>query len=273
MGRKKNDPPDRAFMMARVARTERISPTCVRLTLDGVDGLEARGVDHWCRLFFARQGQDVLALPSSTTEIGWYLQYLATPKTRRPWVRAYTMRKVRPDVGEVDIDFVIHAGPDGSIGPAARFALDAQPGDRVGFLDQRVGFTPDHPHDWTLLIGDETALPAIAGICGSLPASARGVAIIEVPTAGDRQEFTAPPGIDITWVARDESPRDHGRPGELALHALTTAALPDGDVHAHAIGESGLATGARRHLVHDRGVPKRHVDFVGYCGHGRAATS
>ena len=122
MGRKKNDPPDRAFMMARVARTERISPTCVRLTLDGVDGLEARGVDHWCRLFFARQGQDVLALPSSTTEIGWYLQYLATPKTRRPWVRAYTMRKVRPDVGEVDIDFVIHAGPDGSIGPAARFA-------------------------------------------------------------------------------------------------------------------------------------------------------
>lgn len=118
MGRKKNDPPDRAFMMARVARTERISPTCVRLTLDGVDGLEARGVDHWCRLFFARQGQDVLALPSSTTEIGWYLQYLATPKTRRPWVRAYTMRKVRPDVGEVDIDFVIHAGPDGSIGPA-----------------------------------------------------------------------------------------------------------------------------------------------------------
>lgn len=260
-------------MMATVARTDRISPNFVRVTLAGLDDLEARGADHWCRLFFTRQGQDILELPTRTTEIGWYLQYLATPKARRPWVRAYTVRDARPDVGEVDIDFVIHGDGDGSIGPAARFALDAQPGHRVGFLDQGVGFTPDHPHDWTLLIGDETALPAIAGICRSLPATARGVAIIEIPTAGDRQEFPAPPGIEITWIRRDEAPQDHGRPGELALRALMTATLPDGDVHAHAIGESALATGARRHLVQDRGVPKRHVDFVGYWRHGRPATS
>lgn len=273
MGRKKNTPSDRAFMMAQVARTARISPGFVRLTLAGLEGLEVRGADHWCRLFFARSGQDVLALPSSTTEIGWYLQYLATPKVRRPWVRAYTLRDARPDVGEVDIDFVIHGERDGSIGPAARFALDAQPGDRVGFLDQGIGFTPDHPHDWTLLIGDESALPAVAGICRSLPATARGIAIIEVPGAVDRQEFPAPPGMEITWILRDESPDEHARPGELALRALTTASFPDGAVHAHAIGESSLATGARRHLVQERGVPKRHVDFVGYWRHGRAATS
>lgn len=44
-------------------------------------------------------------------------------------------------------------------------------------------------------------------------------------------------------------------------------------MHAHAIGESALATGARRHLIQERGVPKRHVDFVGYWRQGRAATS
>ncbi|HWV26017.1 MAG TPA: siderophore-interacting protein [Aeromicrobium sp.] len=100
-----------------MVRNVRISPNFVRLTLGGLDGLEARGADHWCRLFFTRQGQDVLTLPTSTSEVGWYLQYLATPKTRRPWVRAYTLRDARPDVGEVDIDFVIHGDENGSIGP------------------------------------------------------------------------------------------------------------------------------------------------------------
>lgn len=123
------------------------------------------------------------------------------------------------------------------------------------------------------MIGDETALPAIAGICRSLSEAARGVAIIEIPTAADRQDISAPTGMEITWVVRDESPQPPGRPGELALRTLTAASLPDGAVHAHAIGESGLATGARRHLVQQRSVPKRHVDFVGYWRHGRAATS
>lgn len=273
MGRKKNAPTDRRFMMAQVARSVRVSPNFVRLTLSGLEGLEDRGADHWCRLFFSRQGQDVLALPTRTTEIGWYLQYLATPKARRPWVRAYTVRDARPDAGEVDVDFVVHGDSGGTIGPAAQFALDAQPGDPVGFLDQGVAFTPDHPHDWTLLIGDETALPAIAGIARSLPESARGVAIIEIPTSDERQEISAPAGIETVWIPRDESSQAYDKPGELALRALTAATLPDGPVHAHAIGESGLATGARRHLVQERGVPKRHVDFVGYWRHGRAATS
>lgn len=260
-------------MMAHVVRTDRISPSIVRLTLAGLEDLEARGADHWCRLFFTRSGQDVLELPTRTTEIGWYLQYLATPKTRRPWVRAYTVRHARPEMGEVDIDFVIHGERDGSMGPAALFALDAKPGDSVGFLDQGLAFAPDHPHDWTLLIGDETALPAIAGICLSLPRSARGLAIIEIPTAGDRQELSAPVGMEIIWIHRDESPQAPARPGELALRALTTASMPEGEVHAHAIGESALATGARRYLVQERGVPKRNVDFVGYWRYGRPATS
>lgn len=272
MGRKKNTPSEREFIAAHVVRSERLSEHFVRVTLGGLAGLEPRGADHWCRLFFSREGQDVLALPSSTTELGWYLQYLATPRARRPWVRAYTLRDVRPELGEADIDFVIHVDDDGHMGPAARFALGAEPGVRVGFLDQGIGFTPDHPHDWTLLVGDETALPAVAGICRSLPEDAVGVAIIEVPTADDRQEFPAPDGMEIRWVVRSESADAGAKPGELALQSLMATALPDGVVHAHTIGESALATGARRHLVQERGFSKRHVDFVGYWRHGRPAT-
>ena len=273
MGRKKNTPADRQFTVAHVRRTERISPGFVRLTLGGLDHLERRGHDHWCRLFFAREGQDTLQLPTRTSEIGWYLQYLATPRSRRPWVRAYTVRDARPDQGEVDIDFVIHGDAGGALGPAAQFALDASPGDRLGFLDQGIGFTPDHPHDWTLLVGDESALPAVAGICGSLPEEARGIAIIEIPTAGDQQEFRTPPGMEVRWIPRDESTAGTDRPGRLALDAVKATDPLDGVVHAHLIGESGLATGARRHLVQEWGVPKRHADFVGYWRHGRPATT
>lgn len=273
MGRRKNTPAERHFTLAHVVRTEAVGESFVRVTLGGLESLEPRGDDHWCRLFFARAGQDVLQLPTRTSELGWYLQYLGTPKARRPWVRAYTLRHVRQGVGEVDIDFVVHVDADGKSGPASQFALTAAPGAEVGFLDQGAGFTPDHPHDWTLLVGDESALPAIAGICAGLPDAARGIAFVEVPTKGDRLDFPAPVGMDVRWFFREEAAGEQPGVGALALEALRAAELPTGDVHAHCIGESSLATGARRHLVVDRGVPKRHADFVGYWKQGRAATS
>nr|WP_308204123.1 SIP domain-containing protein [Goodfellowiella coeruleoviolacea] len=36
-------------------------------------------------------------------------------------------------------------------------------------------------------------------------------------------------------------------------------------------GEAKLATGLRRHLVNDRGVPKSDIAFFGYWRHGRSS--
>ncbi|GAB7040156.1 MULTISPECIES: SIP domain-containing protein [Catenuloplanes] len=52
---------------------------------------------------------------------------------------------------------------------------------------------------------------------------------------------------------------------------LREQVLPDGPGYAYLVGESTLATGGRRHLVEDRGLPKAHVDFVGYWRQGHAA--
>lgn len=60
--------------------------------------------------------------------------------------------------------------------------------------------------------------------------------------------------------------------GELALNELAEATLPNGEVHAHTIGEQTLAAGARRQLVQERSGSKCNVDFVGYGRHGRAQT-
>ena len=60
-------------------------------------------------------------------------------------------------------------------------------------------------------------------------------------------------------------------PGSAALPALRALEMPAGSVQAFAVGESGLATGARRHLVGERGIPKSDVTFCGYWKRGVGA--
>lgn len=303
-GRRAVDP---HVVMAEVISTKQVSPNMMRVTLGGdeLDRFTPAGYDQWFRLFLPRAGQDMLRLPTRTSGL-WYAEYLTTPKARRPWVRNYTVRAARPDLNELDVDFVLHAGEDDggeagghdaghaagraaghAAGPGAGFAQAAEQGLRVGLLDQGVAYNPRHDHDWTLLVADESGLPAVAGICESLPDGARGVAVVEVPTAADKQEFRAPAGVEVRWVVRSEVAGDgvgqggahdaaaHAVPGQAALADLCALDLSahGGDVYAFTIGESALATGARRHLVGERGVPKAHVDFVGYWRHGKAAPS
>ncbi|WP_344103980.1 siderophore-interacting protein [Myceligenerans crystallogenes] len=272
-GRRAVDP---EVVMAEVVATKQITPHMMRVTLggDGIRRLTVQGYDQWFRLFMTREGQDNLKLPTASSG-WWYAQYLATPKSRRPWVRNYTIRAAREDLAEIDVDFVVHGSDDdGTSGPGAGFATSCQVGERVGILDQGLGYNPRHEHDWTLLVADESGLPAVAGICESLPQGTYGAAIVEVPAAADKQEFRVPPGMDLRWVVRDETAAgEHAIPGEAALAALRETELPAGSGYAFSIGESSLATGARRHLVNDRGVPKAHTDFVGYWKHGKASPS
>ncbi|GAA4701028.1 NADPH-dependent ferric siderophore reductase, contains FAD-binding and SIP domains [Promicromonospora umidemergens] len=285
-GRKAVDP---HVVMADVVNTKRVTPNMMRVTLGGDElaQLTPVGYDQWFRLFLPRAGQDMLRLPTRTSGL-WYAEYLTTPKARRPWVRNYTVRAARPDLNEIDVDFVLHAGPDDApgdtaehgpggasthgSGPGAGFAQAAEPGLRVGILDQGISYDPRHAHDWTLLVADESGLPAVAGICESLPEDARGIAVIEVPTAGDKQEFRAPSGVELRWVVRSDGD-PHAVPGQAALaelRGLDLAGLGT-EVYAFTVGESSLATGARRYLVNECGVPKAYVDFVGYWRHGRSA--
>ncbi|MDR7322391.1 NADPH-dependent ferric siderophore reductase [Catenuloplanes niger] len=200
-------PVDPHVLMLDVLGREQVSPNMMRVSFggDGLNRFTYQGFDQWFRLFLPRPGQETLKLPTRTSAL-WYAQYLATPRAKRPYVRCYTVRNADPY--RLDVDFVMHTEPDGSCGPAADFARNAVPGQRVGLLDQGVGYHPRHEHDWTLLVADETGLPAVAGICRSLPAGARGLALVEIPSAADAQDFPVPDGVTLRWIARD----GHGVP-------------------------------------------------------------
>ncbi|ALJ20409.1 siderophore-interacting protein [Microbacterium sp. No. 7] len=246
------------MLRGEVLRREQVSPHVLRITIgDGeLDAFAPMGFDQWFRFFFPRDGQAEFRLPGRGDLIG-YAQFLATPARVRPHMRNYSVRELRREGSgtRIDIDLVLHAG-----GVASGWARSARPGTQIAVLDEGIGFAPTPDAARFLLVGDETALPAIAGICASLPDTARGVAVIEIPDPADRQDLRAPQGVEIRWLPRAPG----SRPGASALaHVEHDDGLSSSGTYAFAAGEASLATGVRRHLV-ARGIPKADVAFCGY---------
>lgn len=255
---------------ASVVRTERVTPHMVRVTLGGEDlrRFEYRGFDQWVRLAVPVRDDTRFDNMSDRFDTRAYLRFLTLPKATRPVIRSYTIRDHRPDgpdgTPEIDIDFVCH-GPVGIAGP---WAEAVQPGVDVAFIDQGCGWV-HVPADRVLLVADESGLPAIAGILRDLPRDTVGDAFVELIDAADAQPVDAPAGVTVHWL-----PRTGGEAvGDLALAALRALPWPDGSVAAFAVGESRLATGTRRFLVNERGVPKTHVTFCGYWKSGTRTPS
>ncbi len=251
---------------AEVLRTERVTPHMVRVTLVGDDlaRLPVRGYDHWFRLFLPRaEGETDFGAVPEQFGIAGYLKYLTAKSGTRPPVRNYTARAHRPELRELDIDFVAH----GDRGVAGPWAQRAEAGEQVVLLDQGRGYDPLDDAGRIVLVGDESALPAIAGILRDLPRDAVGLAIVEIPAAEDAQALDAPDGFEVRWLPRTEP---HGTPGTLALEALRAFAPDDpARVQGYVAGEQALAAGGRRHLV-SVGVPKERIAFTGYWRQGRA---
>ncbi|MFF2274628.1 siderophore-interacting protein [Agromyces sp. NPDC058126] len=245
---------------AEVSDAVRISPHFVRLTVAG-EGL-ARwrhlGFDQWFRLAVPTAGDTRFDNLADTFDMAGYLRYLMLPKATRPVIRNYTVREFRPAALELDIDFVVH-GDDGVAGP---WASGLPLGASVALIDQGCGFRQADVEraEHVLLVGDESALPAVLGILRDLPRDARGQAVIEVPDLADRQHIDAPDGFDLHWIVR----RPEQPAGRAALEHLRELNLPADSVYAFAAGESQLATGARRFLVNECGISKRDISFCGY---------
>lgn len=163
-----------------VAGIRAISPHFTRVTFTGPD------LDEW----------------------GWYGadQRIKVVLPGEIW-RTYTIRDARPELREVDVDFVSH----GLTGPATRWLAHAAVGDDLKLIgpDATSGAVPDgyvwRPGDarTLLLAADETAVPAVAVILEGLAPDATGHVFLEVPSAGDVLPLTAPAGVQINWLPRE----------------------------------------------------------------------
>ncbi len=258
-------PQARTMITLEVRRRESLTPGFASVTLGGpaLQDLIVAGGDQAVRLFFPREGQTALRMPTASSE-AWMAQVLLMPKSVRPQVRSLTIRRARPDDDEIDIEFALHGDS-----PMSSWVRRVRPGDQAGIFDMGTTYRPPEHAQSQLLVGDETALPAVLAILDQAPPSLTAEVYLEVPTAADVRDVVVPPGVRIHWFNRDDVP--DRRPGTVVLEAVRRAVMPPGGVCAWVAGESRLATSVRRHLVNDRGVPKADISFAGYWRHGWSA--
>ncbi|MFH5925582.1 DUF2218 domain-containing protein [Roseomonas xinghualingensis] len=239
------------FRLSRVVSARDITPRMRRVTIQGEGFDRFAGENHHLKILMP-QGPGEPAWPRLTPS--GVPQFDSTVLIRR----TYTIRRLDLAAGEMDIDFVLH----GDTSPGPRFALRAQPGDWLGLMGPGGGSVK--ADGWTLLGGDETALPAIARGLEAMPRDAQGLALIEVADAAEEQAIDAPPGLPVRWLHRNGAPY-----GEKLLEAMRGAEYrPVEQVSAWAACENATARSIREHWMQERKLTRGRYRAVGYWRQG-----
>lgn len=246
--------------LLQVARAETLTPRMRRVVLAGeaLDGFVSAAADDHVKLFLPAPGQDRPMLPTLGPNGPVFPEGAVLPVARD-----YTPRRFDAQARELTIDFVLHGD-----GPATSWAAQARSGQWVGIGGPRGSFLAVDDCDCTLLVGDETALPAIGRRLEELPTGARAIVLIEIASDAERRYLASAASLSVTWLPRNGAPA--GRP-DLLLGALAGLDWPPGEVHAWMAGEIGVIRRLREHLIHVRGLDRDRVRAAGYWRHGEAA--
>lgn len=248
------------FRQLTVKTVQRVTPHLIRITLtgDALQGFTSPGFDDHAKLFFPDAATGQLTLPTAGPDGPVW------PEGGRPAMRDYTPRRHDAQANTLEIDFALH-----DAGPATQWAEQAKPGDIVGVGGPRGSFIVPTEFDWHLLIGDDTALPAISRRLAELPAGARVVVLAEVDSAADEIPLETQAELTLRWVHREGA-----APGlsPVLVDTLKAMTLPAGDFHAWVGCESAIAKALRAHLVGERGANPKWVRASGYWRRGAVAT-
>jgi NADPH-dependent ferric siderophore reductase len=174
-------------------------------------------------------------------------------------MRDFTPRRFDRGRGILCIDFALH-----DAGPAMRWAASADVGDTLEIGGPRGSTVVPDDFDWYLLIGDETALPAIGRRVEELRAGAP-VTTFVLTEAGETQDFQTRAAWTPHWVQRNAVS------DETSLRtALADYALPKGDGFVWIAAEASVAREMRAHVVDGLGQPRQWTKAAGYWKRGHA---
>ncbi|MCC8395407.1 siderophore-interacting protein [Paraburkholderia sp. MMS20-SJTR3] len=261
------------FRLLQVKQVRELSPHLIRVTFTGDDlhDFVSASFDDHIKVFFPEPGADKPALPEAGPDGPVFAD------GKRPTARDFTPRRFDQQARELDIEFAMHEA-----GPAATWAAQAQVGQYLGIGGPRGSLVIPTGFDWHLLIGDDTALPAIARRLEELPPGARVAAVIEVADPSARIEFSTRAELHLVWCYRNEPGNEPGndrasaaqpRPrGDALLQAVRETYLPEwGEGYVWAAGEAASIRAVRQHLCGERGVDKSRIRAASYWKQGAVA--
>lgn len=238
----------------RVLRTEWLTPRMIRVVCGG-EGLASYTpngfTDSYVKMLFP--------LPGVTYPEPFDMQVIRAEFPREQWPpqRTYTVRYYDAGLGELALDIVYH----GDVGFGGPWAAGVRPGDEVLLLGPGGAYAPRDDADWHLLVGDESALPAIGASLEAIPAGAPVQALLLVEDAAEEQALPTKGDAQIRWL--------HRSAGDDLLEAVRNLTFLDGTVHAFVHGEAGCVRDLRRHLLNERGVHRELLSISGYWRRGR----
>lgn len=249
----RREPPP--FRRVTVKTVVDLSPHLRRITFRGeeLEGLVIEEPAASVRLLIPSRGTDELVMAE------WNGNEFLLPDGRRPLIRTFTPRHLRTDPAELDLDVVLH-GDEGASGWAARVEVGG-PGAISG---PGRGYEVDPTADPLLLLGDETAIPAIAQLLEVVPTDIRIVAHIEVAHPDARIDLPERSNATVTW----HDLRPGAPPGAAMASALEAEDIGPG-TRVWAAGEAAGVQRIRKHL-RTRDLDRKHATVRGYWKVGRA---
>jgi NADPH-dependent ferric siderophore reductase len=212
-----------------------------RITLGGdeLQGFTSLGSDDHIKLLFAENAEQQQAIDARN---------LGRDGGARPTMREYTPRRIDLVANELDIDFVLHGD-----GPASTWAAQAAPGQVLNIAGPRASMVVPDMFDSYLLVGDETAIPAIGRRLEELPAGRQVLAVIQIEDEHERQPLPSAAQVEVIWIKRDED--------MLAL--LKGLNLPEGRLYSWVALEKSLTRQAKALLL-EKGVAEDALKAAAY---------
>lgn len=224
----------------RITVTDTISlaPRARRIRFSGMTLIESRKPASYLSLSFTDP-----AMATATAR--------AAERRGRSDRRTFTPRWI-DEHGAMTVDFVLHGS-----GPASTWAERATVGDVIWAGPTKGGYDIPPPGSSIVLIGDDTAIPAMGTILEALADPVRVTAIIEVIDATDEREVTAERPIDPIWVHRGSDPGQTGVHTANLIDALSVA----NDSYWWVAGERAAVVSLREKLRDSKAVPKERLSI------------
>ncbi len=225
----------------RVERVQPLAPRMVRIVFTGAElqGLTSLGFDDHVKLFFPGDAPG------------------------NPAMRDFTPRRYNAAAGELWIDFHMHTA-----GPAARWAAQAAVGQTLEIAGPKgSSIIPIAGIDTHVLIGDESALPAIGRRLDELPRSSQALVVAEVEPGAELTTLGGASRTEVHWVHRGAEAL---QPAQRLIDTLRTLSFPVDRSFVWIATETRAARALRRYFVEERNVDKRWVKAAGYWQHGKS---
>ena len=221
-----------------VTFSQELTPRTRRITFEGAITVDTPCPASYLSLYFSDPGGQWRGHESASI-----------PK------RTYTPRYLEPECASMTIDFVLHGA-----GRATEWASTARTGDVIWAGNVTGGYTIPEDVEHLVLVGDDTAIPAMGTVLEAIPSLTRTTVIIEIVDEDDERDPSDAVQCDPIWLHRGTDVTDVG---DQMLNLVKSIVVP-ASAYWWLAGEREAIRAVRDHLVSVRDVAHDRISVAAY---------